>query len=71
MKTYLLKDCVTNSDLIKKYLEKHPLLADKNKADYVLIASNTHLLYKYETKNECWYVHYGPIEIFKICAYTL
>lgn len=71
MKTFLLKDCITDPKLIKEYLKEHPVLADKDKADYVLIASNTHLLYKYETKTECWYIHYGPIEVFKICAYTI
>jgi len=66
----LLKDCITDPKLIEKYLSEHQELRDKSKADYVLVASVTHLLYKYETDTGVWYVHYGPIEIFKICVYS-
>jgi hypothetical protein len=65
----MLKDCITNPELIEKFLKENPDIADKNKADYVLIASQTHLLYKYESVLGVWYVHYGPNTVFKICVY--
>ena len=65
----LLADCITDPKLIEKYLSEHPELKDKSKADYVLVASSTHLLYKYETDTGVWYVHYGPTIVFKICVY--
>jgi len=65
----LLSDCITDPILIEKYLSSHPELKDKTKADYVLLASNTHLLYKYETETGVWYVHYGPNTVFKVCVY--
>lgn len=69
MITCLLKDCITDKSLIKKYLSDNPKLANKETADYVLVASTTHLLYKYEDEKGVWYVHYGPDEVFKICVY--
>ena len=70
-KIMLLKDCITDPCLIERYLSENINLKNKDLADYVLVASNTHLLYKYETDENVWYVHYGPYNVFKICVYRL
>lgn len=70
-KVMLLKDCITDPYLIEKYLTENHYLAKKELADYVLIASDTHLLYKYETEENVWYIHYGPYQVFKICVYRI
>lgn len=70
-KTFLLKDCITDPDLIEKYLDSNPKLKDKSLSDYVLVASETHLLYKYETDKNVWYIHYSPYKVFKICVYGI